>query len=242
MAEFRRILQETLAGAGLDADAALLDCLALHWRLVREANRRFNLTAITDNAEAAHKHYLDCLLALPLIGELLPAADGCRAADIGSGGGFPGLVLAAARPELNWTLLEATEKKAAFLAQAAREMGLQRVTVRALRAEDAGRDAVLRAGFHLATARAVAPLAVLAEYALPLLAPGGFLLAYKGLEAKAELAQAVNALKLLGGSPRAGGGVHSLPYGERRLCVVEKTRATPDKYPRRAGMPAKHPL
>lgn len=248
------LLRERLEGLGISCPPGLTEKLELHWRLTQAAGREFNLTAIRDRAEAIDKHYIDSLLALPVLAKLPPpggapprAADSAplRAADIGSGAGFPSLPLALARPDISWTLLEATAKKAAFLERAAQELGLEqgRVRVLALRAEQAGHEPSLRARFDLATARAVAPLAVLAEYALPLLKSGGFLLAYKGPEAAAELREAERALLLLGGAARPElSGTLSLPYGRRELVVIEKAGRTPDKYPRRAGMPAKRPL
>lgn len=222
----------------LGLSPAQLEMLERHWQLLLAANREFNLTAISDPEQAAEKHYADSLLARPAF-----AGRPGRALDIGSGGGFPGLVLAVACPDWDFTLLEATGKKCAFLERCGRELGLSNVRVLNCRAEEAGRDPALRAGFDLATARAVAPLAVLAEYALPLLRLGGRLAALKGAGWEAELAQAEAALALLGGGvaqaipqqlPRSG--------DQRALLLIEKLAPTPDKYPRRPGIPQKRPL
>ncbi|MDO4581701.1 MAG: 16S rRNA (guanine(527)-N(7))-methyltransferase RsmG [Bacillota bacterium] len=240
MDELCEIIERGLTAAGVAYDATLPQACAAHWRLLTAANARFNLTAITSAAEAARKHYLDVLLTAPLFARLADAYGGA-AADIGSGGGFPALPLAIACPRLEWTLLEAAQKKTAFLNEAAAALGLSNVRAVALRAEDAGRGE-LRGGFDIVTARAVAPLSVLSEYALPLLRAGGVFAAFKGANAAAELAAAQRALAVLGGT-YAGQEDYTLPDGEQRaVLLIVKTAATPDKYPRRAGMPAKKPL
>ena len=118
--------------AKINLDDAVFSRLSRHWDLVKAANARFNLTAILEDSAAAEKHYLDCLLALATLDPL--PGPWC---DLGSGGGFPGLVLAAARPEREIFLVEATEKKCAFLAEAAVALGLDRVRVMNARAEEA---------------------------------------------------------------------------------------------------------
>ncbi len=239
MNEFGSLLQSLCLGQGLTLPESTIDRLALHWQLVREANRAFNLTAITQDGQAAEKHYLDSLLALPVLRQLAPQ----RVADIGSGGGFPGLVLAAACPELDFLLLEASAKKAAFLADCAARMELPRVQVQQLRAEKAGRDPLLRRSFDLVTARAVAHTAVLCEYALPLLRPGGRLLLYKGPGFPQEAAEAAHALAELNGS-LGELRQYTLPQsGEQRILgQVIAGESCNEKYPRREGMPEKRPL
>ena len=235
----RQLIEELAAEAGLSLAEGLSARLDCHWQLLQQAHRQFNLTAITEPQAAAQKHYLDCLLAA----ELARPYAGGAAADLGSGGGFPGLVWAALQPQQPWTLIESAQKKAAFLRDCAAAMELPRLAVAAQRAEEAGRDPDCRGRFQLVTARAVAELAVLAEYALPLLAEGGVLAALKGPDPAEELAAAGQALALLGGTleqvasyrlPRSGEG--------RTLIIVRKTASTPEKYPRRPGMPAKRPL
>lgn len=164
-------------------------------------------------------------------------------ADIGSGGGFPGLVWAAAYPELSFTLIESSQKKTAFLERSAAGMGLERLQALPLRAEEAGRDPALRGSFHLVTARAVADLAVLAEYALPLLREGGMFMALKGPDPQEELTASAHAVELLGGSTEQV-VCYQLPLsGEgRSVVLVRKNAPTPEKYPRRPGMPTKRPL
>ncbi|MGQ9780029.1 MAG: 16S rRNA (guanine(527)-N(7))-methyltransferase RsmG, partial [Bacillota bacterium] len=157
-------LREAAAAFGVELDGVAAAKMVALLAMVGRANERFRLTAITAWEEALAKHLLDSLAPLAL--GLMPAAEG-RAADLGSGGGFPGLVLAIVLPRVSFTLIEATQKKAAFLATAAEELGLANVRVWAARAEEVGRTQG-REAFPLVTARAVAPLPVLLELAHPL--------------------------------------------------------------------------
>jgi 16S rRNA (guanine527-N7)-methyltransferase len=234
-------LKQLAQKAQIEIDQQLLNRLELHWQLLDSANKQFNLTAITDQNAAADKHYLDCLLAGQL---LIPQLDlPCAAADIGTGGGFPGLVLAAMLPDNPFTLIESSQKKAAFLGDCAQELALREIKVLPLRAEQAGQQPHLRAGFDLLTARAVAELAVLAEYALPLLKIGGVFAAFKGPKAAEEVSQASKALEILGGAIEKQLDYKLPDSGDSRcLILIRKEQPTPDKYPRRAGMPLKRPL
>ena len=231
------LIRSYCQAAGISLPEGAFSQLALHWSRLMQANGRFNLTAITEPEVAAEKHYLDCLLALPVLDAY--AGSLC---DLGSGGGFPGLVLAIARPERPITLVEATEKKAAFLRQVGEELGLDQIRVVCARAEEIGRDPAFRAQFAVVTARALAGLPVLLEYGLPLLEPGGMLLAYKGLSAPDEVQQAAQALRILQGR-WVKTHAYALPSGDSRCLVqIENTGPTPDAYPRRPGMPSKRPL
>jgi 16S rRNA (guanine527-N7)-methyltransferase len=213
-------------------------CLA-HWVLVQAHNSRAGLTSLSDPVEVAHKHYLDsltCLLARD-------PAEGERVADLGSGAGFPGLVLALVRPQARFTLLDSSQKRADFLRLAATELGLVNVEVVTSRAEEAGRNHEHRDRYDVVTARALAPLRILLEYGLPLARVGGCLLAMKGPEAEAELAASQHALSVLGAGEVQTRRV-TLPdgAGERVLILVEKRDTTPSRYPRVAGMPGRRPL
>ena len=250
MTIFADTLRSGLAELHMKIDGCNLRALEDHWRLVEEYTVKFNLTAIRDEAEAARKHYLDCLLLLPALREALAegraagtaVAVPLRAADIGSGAGFPGLVLALACPASSWLLLEANGKKGVFLRLCLEKLHMQNAGVLHLRAETAGHEPALRGQFGLVTARAVAALPVLLEYALPLLAEGGTFIAAKGPALAEEESAAANALTLLGAAP-AGRHIFTLPGGEKRIIAsYRKISPTPDKYPRRAGMPEKRPL
>ena len=204
------------------------------YELLIAYNGRYNLTAITQKEEVIHKHFLDSLAGEHLFPQ------GTAAVEIGSGAGFPSLPLKIVRPDLSLTLIESTGKKCEFLRAAVRELGLDGVTVLNTRAEDAGKGS-LREKFDAAFARAVAPLASLAEYCMPLVRVGGKFIAYKG--AADELAGGRKAIATLGGG-EAERVCYELPadYGARSLIVVGKIRPTPLKYPRGQGKERSAPI
>jgi 16S rRNA (guanine527-N7)-methyltransferase len=224
---------------GIELSAGELAAYRAHLDLLLEHNERAALTSITGPAEIAIKHYLDSLTCL-LVRDIGP---GERVADVGSGAGFPGIVLAIARPHAHYLLVEAKQKRAVFLGLATEALGLDNVTVLPGRAEDLGRDASYRETCDLVLSRAVAPLPALLEYCVPLARVGGHVLALKGPDARRELGQSGPALDRLGASVAETRGF-SLPQGagDRVLILVEKTRPTPSGYPRRAGRPTKRPL
>jgi len=206
-------------------------------RLLLDANARMNLTRIVEPDAVARLHLLDALSAVPLIDEWAPA----RALDLGSGGGVPGIVLALARPGVPWTLVDSVRRKAETLRGFVSALELARVTVVAERAEHLGRDPAHREQHDLVTARACAALPVLAEYALPLVRIGGSVVAWKGLIGEEELRAGREAASSLGGELEIRGtGMAAL--GDHRFVIIRKVTATPDRYPRRPGEPAKRPL
>ena len=176
----------------------------------------------------------DCLVLLEHLG------DARKVVDVGSGGGLPGIPLKIARPDLELTLIEADQDKAAFLVHACAQLGLDGVEVVAKRAEEAGHDPRLREAFDVAVARALAPLPVLAELCLGLVRVGGRLLAQK-TEGE-DASGGVRAVETMGGSLVA---VYASPSGARRagtVVVIEKIRPTPGAFPRRPGVPNRRPL
>jgi 16S rRNA (guanine527-N7)-methyltransferase len=194
------------------------------------------ITAVRDPAEGVDVHIADSLVALDL-DEVRSAA---RIADLGPGGGFPGLALAAALPEARVSLVESVGRKCAFLDRAAAALGLDNVEVVHARSEDwaAGRDT-----HDLVTARAVGPLPVLVEYAAPLLAIGGVLVAWKGRRDAAEEADGAAAAAVLAMASPGARPVDPFPRAEERhLYLSSKVGSTPNGYPRRAGMARKRPL
>lgn len=175
--------------------------------------------------------------SLVLLGHL---GDAQTLVDVGSGGGLPGLPLKIARPELQVTLVEADQAKAAFLVQACARLGLGDTQVLARRAEDAGRDARYREVFDVAVARALAPMPVLVELCLPFVRLGGRLLAQKTDKEDVDAAQ--HAIEVLGGSLQAVHAAASTARSAGLVVVVDKVGPTPEAYPRRAGVPARRPL
>jgi 16S rRNA (guanine527-N7)-methyltransferase len=228
-------LRPRLLAEGIPLPDEATDRLTRLRELVLAANERLNLTRILAEPEFVEKHVLDSLLGLEGAGEEESWVD------IGSGGGFPGLAVAIARPRFQVVLVEAARKKASFLEDAARALGLANVQVVAERAEDAARSR--RDAFTRASARAVGSIALCLEYALPFVRPGGEAVLYRGPEdATDEDALARSVAPLLGGSePRTR--EHSLPSGERRRIVfARKISPGPDAFPRRTGAAAKRPL
>jgi len=209
--------------------------------LLIDESSRHNLTALRDPAAIEARHFGESLGLLEAI-----EAEGALASpaiDVGTGAGIPGIPLRIVRPRLTLTLLEATRKRAEFLHKAVRELGLAGVTVVQGRAEEAARDPAHREQYALAMAKAVAPLPVLIELALPFVRVGGCLAAQKGSGAAREVVEAAQAIELLGGEIAMVRQFESL--GAARpptLVLVRKVRPTPDAYPRRPGIPTKRPL
>jgi 16S rRNA (guanine527-N7)-methyltransferase len=231
---FQRKLRAILSKMGITlGDAAMEACGRFH-KMVYEQNETMNLTSIKQE-DSALWNFADSLCALPYI-------EGAgTACDIGSGAGFPGVVLAITRPGTGFTLLEARKKRAAFLHGAIRELGLENARAVHLRAEDAGRDPAHRERFDVVTARALAAAPVLCEYAMPLLRVGGRLIAYKGALTNEEAEGAKKALRYLGGADTRTVDA-AVPGLTHTLYLAEKTGPTKKEFPRRAGVPEKKPL
>jgi 16S rRNA (guanine527-N7)-methyltransferase len=225
---------------GVELTPEQIEAFELYYRQLIAWNESVNLTSITDYEEVQVKHFLDSLSCLQV---LTPVAPQTRCIDIGAGAGFPGLPLKIVRPQMWLTLLEATGKKVLFLEHIVGKLGVQEVEIIKGRAEELARQPAHREGYKVALARAVAQLPVLLEYALPLLATGGIFVAQKGAEIEDEVEAARSAMKILGGRLKEVKAVH-LPGLEapRHLVVVTKVAPTPQKYPRRTGIPAKRSL
>lgn len=248
-------LRDGAAQLGLALNEAQLAAFERYRAELIAWNQRFNLTSLTDPADIDARHFLDslsCLAALPAMKRAGPddpaavlqnwLAGPVSAVDVGAGAGFPGLPLKIVWPGLRLTLLEATGKKCRFLECMVAELRLAGVEVVQARAEDYGQGAG-RAAFDLTLARALAPLPVLLEYTLPLLKPGGWLIAQKGREPVEEVAASQAALAALGGRLHTARRVNVPGLdAERTLVLVEKVAATPKVYPRRAGIPQRQPI
>ena len=206
-----------------------------------EWNRNVNLTAIVDPDEVAAKHFRDSLS----VGKVIPdeALAGSSLVDVGSGAGFPGLPLKIAWPGLRVTLVESVGKKTAFLRHIVDTLRLEGVEIHNGRAESLAREPRLRESFDVATARAVAHMAALAELTLPFCKLGGIVLAQKKAGIDEELKEAEAAISLLGGELDRIEVVDDVEPGDPRwLVVLRKVAPTPERYPRRPGIPAKRPL
>ena len=204
--------------------------------LILEYNQRYNLTTILEEKDMYYKHFLDSAAGVDLFKK------DAKVIEIGSGAGFPSMVLKILRGDISFDLIESVGKKCEFLQVVVDKLGLNNVHIYNIRAEDAARDKNFRERYDHATARAVARMNTLSEYCLPFVKVGGSFIAYKSGEME-EIKEAESAYKVLGG--KCGDVIpYSLPegYGERLLAVVNKVKPTPPKYPRGQGKERKQPL
>ncbi len=229
-------LKNILIPAGLILQEETYNQLQKFHTILLDWNTRMDLTNV-EACDMALLHYADSLLPL-LHTELFPF--GAKLMDVGTGAGFPGMVLAIARKDVRITLLDSLQKRCQFLQYVAEELGLQNVEIIHGRAEDAGRGKA-RESFDTVTARAVAPLNILCEYLLPLAKINGHAVCWKGPSVVQERAAAEKASVLLGGEL---GETYPLmlPGREHYIQVFHKKSSTPRKYPRKAGTPSKNPL
>ena len=216
-----------------------LDQLWEYYTFFLAENKKYNLSSITEMDEAVKKHFLDSLVILPHV----EVKKKKRWIDIGTGAGFPGMVLKIFLPGDSFYLIDSSSKKVNFLMQLIYKLDLQGIKAAHGRAEDLANEEGWRAGFDYATSRAVASLNILLEYTVPFLKIGGTAYLYKGPEYEAEINEAQNALEVLGAEVKDAVELN-VPglEAERYLLIIEKTRKTPQKYPRRPGMPKKRPL
>ena len=237
MTGFKQILKDTLAEFDIALGADAVDMLCIYNDRLIESNRVMNLTALTEPRDVALKHFADSLMLLRYCG----VPQGATVIDVGTGAGFPGLVLRIARPDIKLTLLDSLQKRLFFLNDLCDELGLDSVTTVHSRAEDGARTE-LRDSFDIAVSRAVAPLNVLAEYCLPYVKEGGRFAAMKSRGADGELNVAAKAIGALGGKVKEKHCFELAEAGERGVIVIEKLTPTPDQYPRKSNQIKKKPL
>ncbi len=204
--------------------------------ILLEYNERFNLTTILEEKDMFYKHFLDSAA-----GEFLFERN-AKVAEIGSGAGFPSIVLKILRRDLSFDLFESVGKKCEFLRAVVDKFGFKGVNIYNIRAEDAAKDKNFRERYDFVTARAVARMNTLTEYCLPFVKKGGKFIAYKSGDI-AEIKEAESAYKILGGKC-SNVYEYALPeeYGDRILAVIDKVKETPVKYPRGQGKERKQPL
>ena len=232
-------LQAAAWGFGLDGDRR--DRLVDFARLLGSYDEA-NVIGSREPGKILLDHVLDslsCFTFEPLVGAQ-------RLADIGSGGGLPGIPIKIARPDLHVTLVESTGKKVRFLRRAIEQLGLfDGIEVLEGRVEEVARARSCRGTYDVVTARAVARLSVVAEYCVPLLRVGGYVISMKAKVQTEELSEGERAAQRLGAEVSEVLQVPHLPEvgpKERRLVILEKVRETPQQYPRKVGVPAKKPL
>lgn len=228
---------ELLKDSPVALDETALRRLNIYGNLLVEWNEKMNLTAITEPKAVVIKHFLDCLTFFSAVNPKQNA----KIIDVGTGAGFPGMVLKIARPDLEITLLDSLNKRLIFLKEVSEKTGLDLDIIHA-RAEEGGRKAELREKFDYSCARAVAPLNVLLEYCTPFLKVGGSFVAMKGPAAEEEIKNAKNAEKQL--SVKLENKTHLNLEGndERFIIEYKKISQTSPKFPRISAKISKAPL
>lgn len=220
-------------------DDKALDRFDTFAEMLVDWNTRINLTAITDPFEIVYKHFADSMLALAAVN----VPQGASFIDVGTGGGFPGLPLLIARPDLHGVMLDSTLKKLMFVDHVLNRLELNNNgRTLHMRAEEAGIKVQLRNRFDFCFSRAVANLRELSEYCLPLTKVGGTFVALKSAKAQEEIDGAKEAIRILGGEIVEVKQFFLSDMGERNLVVIKKVSPTPPKYPRASAKISKEPL
>ena len=227
---------------GLSLNREQIRQFEVYCREMLDWNQRVNLTAITDYEEVQTRHFLDSLTIYSVL-DKSQSCENLNILDVGTGAGFPGIPLKITIPDIKLTLIEATGKKTEFLNYVVSVLGLENVKITTGRAEELAHRAEYRAGFNVVVSRAVASLATLAELTLPFCPTGGTVIAPKKGDVRKEVEEALRAIDTLGGS------LHEVRLVEldeltddRYLVIIDKVSPTPDKYPRRPGIPEKRPI
>ena len=243
MSEGRTAEEKLICGLehwGMQLSAQQLEQLHQYYENLVRWNAVMNLTAITEEADVYEKHFLDSLSISEILNDL-PAVR--RVIDVGTGAGFPGLVLAIAFPAWQVTLMDSLNKRIRFLEDTAALLKLENVRCIHARAEELGHDRKEREQYDLAVSRAVANLSVLSEYCLPFVKSGGSFVAYKSEKAQEEMDALGRVPEILGaGRPKVREFELPGTAYHRALVILPKKKSTPAKYPRKAGLPAKEPL
>lgn len=236
---------EEAAVFDIDLTDRQIEQLHIYYDELLSWNEKINLTAITELKDVLIKHYLDSISVTGIMPyEILNG--GINAIDVGTGAGFPGMVLAICCPESHFVLMDSLQKRVEFLNDCIEKTELRNCSAVHARAEEAAHLKEYRDRFDLVVSRAVADLSVLAEYDLPFLKVGGKFVAYKTEKGKEELNRAEKAIEILGGrflreKEFTLKGENGEEYN-RLLIMIEKNKVTPGRYPRKAGMPSKEPI
>ena len=231
------LMTAVLESNGIAYDETVLQRLEKYADMLVEWNEKINLTAITDPEGIVIKHFLDSALLLKHV----EITENAKVIDVGTGAGFPGVVLKIFRPDIDLTLLDGLNKRLVFLNEVLSALELSARTVH-MRAEEAGKAAAHREKYDLVTARAVARLNTLSEYCLPLCKVGGIFCSMKGPSAKEELAEAKRAMSILGGDKGEIKKETLTGEEERSFVITKKISQTPPKYPRISAKISKQPL
>jgi 16S rRNA (guanine527-N7)-methyltransferase len=236
---YRNLLREGAAEVGAPLEEEQAEKLLLYLEKIREWNEVMNLTSTSEPRELILKHLVDSLSCVPF----LPLTSGVHLIDVGSGAGFPGLVLKIYRPDVRLSLLESSRKRCSFLEYLVARLNLGKTELLRGRAEAYGQEVQHREQYRVAVSRAVASLRILAEYCLPFLKVGGLFICQKGPKGREEIREAREALRVLGGEVAAVKEIVLPGAGEKRILIsLRKSKQTPIRYPRRSGVPKKRPL
>lgn len=242
---FKLKLIEGCKKLGLELDEPKTEKLYRYYELVLEKNKFMNLTAITEEDEFINKHFVDSLsiIKAPNLKDELAQAKGIKLIDVGTGAGFPGMVLKIVFPSLKITLFDSLKKRLNFLDEVIAELELKDIETLHGRAEDYGNNKLYREKYDICVSRAVANMSALSEYCLPFVKPDGLFVAYKSGGSRSEIRDASKAIKILGGNIEDIQDF-MLPDSdiERSIVSVRKIKKTPAQYPRKAGTPAKEPI
>ena len=233
------LLKSEAEKIGIELNSTALENFDRLAEMLVDWNSRINLTAITEPTEIVYKHFADSLTALAAV----DVPQGASFIDVGTGGGFPGLPILVARPDLHGVLLDSTQKKLMYVDYCLNKLNLNDSgRTLHMRAEEAGIKVQLRNRFDFSFSRAVANLRELSEYCLPLTKVGGTFVALKGTKAQEEIAEAKEAIKILGGEIQEVKQFFLGDMGVRYLVIIKKVSPTPPKYPRASAKIAKEPL
>lgn len=226
---------------GLQLSTQQLERFERYMELLVDWSQRVSLTAVKDEEGIQRRHFLESAALVRVLRGHGISLEDSSLIDVGSGAGLPGIPLKIVEPSIRLTLVEAKQRKSAFLKAAVSELDLHDVEIITTRAEDAGHDEQYREAFDFAVAKALAPLRTLVELTLPFVRIGGIVIAPKGKEAETEVNAAQTALETLNGTVRS---IDPIPLAQPQQYVVliDKELPTPDGFPRRPGMPAKRPL
>ncbi len=239
-------MEKLIQGAcklGLELSARQVNQFEFYYQALIEWNKKFNLTSITDYQQVQVKHFLDSLTVLMALGDAQIKKSGLSILDMGTGAGFPGIPLRIILPQSKLVLLDSTAKKATFLRYAVQKLELDGVEVVTGRAEEIAHLPSRRQKFDLVVSRAVATLSALVELALPFCQVGGSFVAQKKGECHLEISRATKAVDTLGAKISQVKKIELEGLrDERYLVIIDKIYPTPEKYPRRTGVPMRRPI
>lgn len=235
---FSNLLKESALKEGIELNASTLGKLQIYFEMLMEWNKRINLTSITEEKDVVIKHFLDSLVLL----KHLNIPENAKTIDVGTGAGFPGLVLKIVRPDLRVSLLDSLNKRLRFIAEVVGDLRLRDVELMHFRAEFAGKMEIYREQYDFALARAVAPMSQLLEYCVPFIKKNGQFIAMKSKKAQKEIEESEIAATALG-AKYEDCSEFNLPGGIYRCLVFyRKFHSTPKRYPRQTGQIRKKEL